>query len=107
MEHITYIGHVDGDSFFASCEVARFPHLRNTAVVIGQERGIVTALTAEAKALGIQRGDPLYKIRNDYKNLLIEIEHTAASNLIRVVFERPILLFVVLFHKSKPNKIKR
>ncbi len=71
MEHITYIGHVDGDSFFASCEVARFPHLRNTAVVIGQERGIVTALTAEAKALGIQRGDSLYKIRNDYKNVTI------------------------------------
>jgi DNA polymerase IV len=48
--------HVDGDSFFAGCEVARDPSLRGKAVIVGKERGMATALTYEAKALGLKRG---------------------------------------------------
>ena len=48
--------HVDGDGFFAACEVARDPRLRGKPVVTGAERGIVSAATYEAKARGISRG---------------------------------------------------
>lgn len=48
--------HIDGDAFFASCEVAKNPKLKGRPVVTGAERGIVSALTYEAKAMGIKRG---------------------------------------------------
>ena len=48
--------HVDGDSFFASCEVAKDPTLRGKPVITGKERGIVSACTYEAKARGVKRG---------------------------------------------------
>jgi DNA polymerase-4/DNA polymerase V len=55
--------HVDGDCFFASCEVARRPELKGKPVVTGLERGIVSSLTYEAKALGIHRPMPLWEVR--------------------------------------------
>ncbi|MDB5189517.1 MAG: nucleotidyltransferase/DNA polymerase protein [Parcubacteria group bacterium] len=55
--------HVDGDSFFAACEVARNPSLRGKPVVTGAERGIVSAATYEAKALGINRGIRLADVK--------------------------------------------
>src|SRR5437868_3297661 len=48
--------HVDGDSFFAACEVAKDPRLRGKPVITGKERGIVSAATYEAKARGVKRG---------------------------------------------------
>jgi DNA polymerase-4/DNA polymerase V len=48
--------HIDGDSFFASCEVAKNPSLKGKPVVTGKERGIVSAATYEAKAKGVVRG---------------------------------------------------
>lgn len=50
------IVHIDGDSFFAACEVAKNPSLRGKPVITGKERGIVSACTYEAKALGVKRG---------------------------------------------------
>lgn len=50
------IVHVDGDSFFVSCEVARRPGLRGKPVVTGLERGIASAMSPEAKKAGIHRG---------------------------------------------------
>ena len=47
--------HIDADCFFAACEVARRPELRGKAVVTGLERGIVSSLSYEAKALGVRR----------------------------------------------------
>ncbi|MDP3837194.1 MAG: DNA polymerase IV [bacterium] len=47
--------HVDGDCFFAACEIARRPELKGRPVVTGLERGIVSSLTYEAKAMGIKR----------------------------------------------------
>lgn len=55
--------HVDGDCFFASCEVARRPELKGKPVVTGLERGIVSSLSYEAKALGIRRPMPLWQAR--------------------------------------------
>ncbi|MBU6323404.1 MAG: DNA polymerase IV [Patescibacteria group bacterium] len=51
--------HIDGDAFFAACEVAKNPKLRGKPVVTGKERGIVSAATYEAKAKGVMRGVPL------------------------------------------------
>ncbi|HYF29064.1 MAG TPA: DNA polymerase IV [Candidatus Paceibacterota bacterium] len=57
------IVHVDGDGFFAACEVARDPTLRGKPVVTGKERGIVSAATYEAKRRGITRGVPLKDVK--------------------------------------------
>src|SRR3989344_6114392 len=54
---------VDGDSFFASCEVAKNPSLRGKPVITGKERGIVSACTYEAKRRGIKRGMVLGEVR--------------------------------------------
>ncbi|HWO07611.1 MAG TPA: DNA polymerase IV [Candidatus Paceibacterota bacterium] len=50
------IVHIDGDSFFASVEVAKNPALRGKPVITGKERGIVSACTYEAKRRGVMRG---------------------------------------------------
>src|ERR1700690_2031812 len=50
------IVHVDGDSFFASCEIAKAPRLKGKPVITGKERGIVSAMTYDVKARGVTRG---------------------------------------------------
>ena len=57
------IVHVDGDSFFASCEIARDPRLRGKPVITGKERGIVSAMTYDVKARGVTRGMILSEAR--------------------------------------------
>lgn len=70
-----WILHIDGDSFFAACEVSRRPDLFGKPVVVGEERGIATALTYPAKALGIKRGDPIYMIRKEYPKVTVLSSH--------------------------------
>lgn len=55
--------HIDGDCFFVSCEVALNPKLKGKPVITGQERGIASSLSYEAKALGIKRGMPIDQIK--------------------------------------------
>ena len=55
--------HIDGDSFFASVEVAKNPHLRGKPVITGKERGIVSAMTYEVKAAGVTRGMKLHEAK--------------------------------------------
>lgn len=55
--------HVDGDCFFASCEIARDPRLRGKPVITGKERGIVSACTYDVKARGVKRGMILSEAR--------------------------------------------
>jgi DNA polymerase-4/DNA polymerase V len=55
--------HIDGDAFFASCEVAKDPTLRGKPVITGLERGIASAFTYEAKARGVKRGMRVSDIR--------------------------------------------
>lgn len=47
--------HVDGDSFFVACELASRPDLKGLPVVTGLEKGIVSAMSPEAKKHGITR----------------------------------------------------
>jgi len=62
---------MDGDAFFVGVEVAKNPKLKGLPVVTGEERGIVTALSYEAKALGIVRGIPTYKVKRDFPKVII------------------------------------
>ena len=66
--------HIDCNSYFASCEVATRPGLEGKPVVVANDNkaggGVILALTAEAKALGLKRGIPLFKVRN-----LIRLNH--------------------------------
>ncbi len=63
--------HVDGDSFFVSCELTRRPGLRGRAVVTGEERGIATALNPAAKSLGVVRGMRTSEIRRSFPQVVI------------------------------------
>lgn len=55
--------HIDGDSFFASCEVAKNPALKGKCVITGLERGIASSMTYEAKARGVKRAMTISEIR--------------------------------------------
>jgi DNA polymerase-4/DNA polymerase V len=63
--------HIDGDCFFAACEMAVNPQLKGLPVVTGQERGIVSSFSYEAKVLGITRGLPIYQVKKNFPNVVI------------------------------------
>lgn len=63
--------HMDGDAFFVTCEVAKNPELKGKPVVTGQERGIVSAFSYEAKALGITRAMPIYSVRKNFPEVIV------------------------------------
>ena len=78
MPHLISLGkypkailHIDGDAFFASCEQARNPELRGKAVVTGKERGIVSSMSYEAKALGIKRATKIHEIKKQFPEVII------------------------------------
>jgi len=55
---------VDCNSFFCSCEKAFHPGLSGKPVcVLSSNDGIIVALTPEAKAVGLHRGDPIFKVK--------------------------------------------
>ncbi len=73
--------HVDGDAFFVGCELTRRPELVGLPVVTGgpaqpggrsgRERGIASAMSYEAKALGITRGMPVFQIRQKFPQVVV------------------------------------
>jgi nucleotidyltransferase/DNA polymerase involved in DNA repair len=71
MKNRTYVAHFDGDSFFVSCELMRRPDLRGKPVVTGGERGVVTSMSAEARALGVKRTTPCFEIRQQFPDVII------------------------------------
>ena len=62
--------HIDGDAFFASCEMAMNPTLRGKPIVTGKERGIVSSLSREAKALGVVRGMPIKEVERTFPTVI-------------------------------------
>jgi len=62
---------MDGDDFFVGVEVAKNPKLIGLPVITGEERGIVTALSYEAKALGVVRGMPTYRVKKDFPSVIV------------------------------------
>lgn len=67
--------HIDGDSFFVSCELTARPELRGKPVIVGADRGIAVAMSIEAKALGITRGMPVFKIKKLFPEVTILDHH--------------------------------
>lgn len=59
--------HIDCNTFYASCEVSLRPDLQGKPVVVANCNeaggGIILALTKEAKALGLKRGNPVFQVR--------------------------------------------
>lgn len=59
---------IDVNSFYVSCERAFDPKLENRPVVVlSNNDGCVVARSNEAKALGIENGDPWFKLAADAK----------------------------------------
>ena len=58
--------HIDCNAFYASCEVSLRPDLVGKPVVVANCNeaggGIILALTKEAKALGLKRGNPVFQV---------------------------------------------
>jgi DNA polymerase-4/DNA polymerase V len=65
------IAHLDADAFFASCEQAIHPELKGKPVITGKERGIVAAMSYEAKAKGVKRGMRLFEVKKVCPNCII------------------------------------
>jgi len=63
--------HIDGDAFFVGVEVAKNSKLKGLPVVTGEERGIVSALSYEAKALGVVRGMPIFRVKKSFPQVII------------------------------------
>lgn len=89
-EYKNKILHVDGDAFFASVERVNYPKFRNKPVVVGTERGIATAVTYEAKALGVKRGMPIFQIKRDFPSVIVlpthfELYAKYAEKLIKIL----------------------
>ena len=56
---------VDCNSFFCSVEKVFHPGLEGRPVVVlSNNDGCIVALTPEAKALGLKRGTPIFKVRD-------------------------------------------
>ncbi|MDO6500470.1 Y-family DNA polymerase [Photobacterium sanguinicancri] len=69
---------VDAKSFYCSCEQLFAPKLANKPVVVlSNNDGCCVAMTPEAKALGIKRGAPWFKIAHEAKRLGV---HVRSSN---------------------------
>lgn len=62
------IVHIDCNTFFASCEIATRPQLTGKPVVVANCNeaggGIILALNAQAKAIGLHRGQPVFQVKN-------------------------------------------
>ncbi len=63
--------HMDGDAFFVGVEIAKNPKLRGLPVVTGAERGIVSALSYEAKALGVIRTMPIQTLKRNFPTVIV------------------------------------
>lgn len=65
---------IDGNSFYASCERVFRPDLRHRPVVVlSNNDGCIVTLTREAKALGLKRGMPLFKVQDIVKRNQVEV----------------------------------
>lgn len=78
--------HIDCNTFYASCEVALHPELQGKPVVVANCNeaggGIILALTKEAKALGLKRGNPVFQVKEILENNEVAI---FPSNLTKYV----------------------
>ncbi len=68
---------VDGNSFFCSVEKVFHPGLEGKPVcVLSSNDGCIVALTPEAKACGLHRGDPIFKAEDIVKRYGVQVFST-------------------------------
>lgn len=68
---------VDCNSFFCSVEKVFHPGLAGKPVVVlSNNDGCIVALTPEAKAVGLRRGDPIFKVRHIVDQCHVEVFST-------------------------------
>ncbi|MEN9551866.1 MAG: hypothetical protein RI935_243 [Candidatus Parcubacteria bacterium] len=80
--------HMDGDAFFVAVEVAKNPKLKGLPVVTGAERGIASAFSYEAKALGITRAMPIQKIKRQFPQVIVlDGDYKSYSKYSRAMFD--------------------
>jgi len=86
--------HLDCNNFFVSCELVSRPELRGTPVVVandnGNNGGIILALNAEAKAVGLKRGNPLFQVSKliEQKNVtVIDVHHHLYHDISHQIME--------------------
>ena len=80
--------HMDGDAFFVAVEVAKDPSLKGLPVVTGAERGIASAFSYEAKALGITRAMPIHRIKRDFPQVVVlNGDYKSYSKYSRAMFD--------------------
>lgn len=65
---------VDCNSFFCSVEKVFHPGLRGKPVVVlSNNDGCIVALTPEAKAVGLRRGDPIFKVKGIVEHSHVQV----------------------------------
>lgn len=68
---------VDCNSFFCSVEKVFHPGLEGKPVVVlSSNDGCIVALTPEAKAIGLHRGDPIFKVKDIVEGYHVEVFST-------------------------------
>ncbi len=82
--------HLDADAFFASVTQAIRPELQGKPIVSGLERGIATAVSYEAKKLGVIRGMPCWEIKKQFPQVIItasdyRLYHLFSDNMFSVM----------------------
>lgn len=94
--------HIDCNSFFASCEVAFHPELYGKPLVVANTNeaggGVILALTAEAKQLGLKRGIPVFqakKIIEENGVIMLPTNHDTyrktSNKIMQIVVEQDII----------------
>lgn len=75
MKQEKVILHLDMDAFFASCEQANNPSLKNKPVLVSRydEKSIITAASYESRVFGVKAGMPVFKAKQLLKGVDFEI----------------------------------
>lgn len=72
----TPIMHVDMDAFFVSVELRENPHLRGVPLAVGgQERGVISAASYEARVFGVNSAMPVGRAKRLCPQLVILTPH--------------------------------
>lgn len=86
--------HLDCNNFFVSCELVSRPELKGTPVVVandnGNNGGIILALNAEAKAVGLKRGNPLFQVTEILEKkqvTVIDVHHHLYHDVLRHIMD--------------------
>ena len=98
-----YYIHIDCNAYFASCEIATRPELEGKPVVVANDNenggGVILALNAEAKALGLVRGTPLFKVRRVLEEGKVQIcsaDHEKYGRISRSIMDAVVQQGIVL-----------